>query len=144
MPAAPPPPPPPASSAPPPPPPPPPAPPPAAAAPAALGSIDALKRVKEAEAEWDLKLRTARGASDEAIAQLKTQAENAIKAAQVAADGERTNAVLAAEQDAEHEATEILTTGAQAAEAAARGDGKHPSDKKDAILHAVLAGFLPE
>jgi vacuolar-type H+-ATPase subunit H len=132
----------PASPPPPPPPPPPPGAPPAA--PPTLGSIDALKRVKEAEMDWEMKLRTARGQAAASLEQVRAQSETAVRAAQVIADGERTNTVLNARQEADHQAAEILASGRRAAEAAARGEGKQPSDKKDAILAAVLAGFLKE
>jgi vacuolar-type H+-ATPase subunit H len=119
---------------------PPPAPPPTDAP--AEGSVEALRRVKQAEAEWELKLRAARGQSQAALELLRTESEHAVKSAQVLADGVRANAVLQAKQDAERAATEILKTGTKAADAAARGDGKDPADKKDEILAAVLAGFL--
>jgi len=109
-----------------------------------LGSIEALKRVKETESEWELKLRVARGAAGEALERLRTEGEAAVKAAQAVADGERANALLAARQEAEREAAEILVAGTRAAEAAARGEGKRPADKKDAILAAVLAGFTKD
>jgi colicin import membrane protein len=136
-----------ATATPPPPPPPPNAPrPPAPTAPpapmAAGGSIEALRRVKEAEAEWELKLRAARGQSQAAIEALRSESDNAVKQAQVLADGVRANAVLQAKQEAEREAAEILKSGVKAADAAALGKGKNPADKKDAILAAVLAGFL--
>jgi vacuolar-type H+-ATPase subunit H len=122
---------------------PPPPPPPANAAPTpmAVGSIDALRRVKEAEAEWELKLRAARGQSQSTVEMLQTEAENAVKSAQALADGVRANAVLHAKQDAEREAAEILKAGTRAADAAALGEGKSPAAKKDEILAAVLYGF---
>jgi vacuolar-type H+-ATPase subunit H len=109
-----------------------------------LGSIDALKHVKATEADWELKLRAARGAAEEAIARLRTESEAAVAAAQAASDAERTRAVEAARAESEREAAEILAAGARVAEAAARGEGKRPADKKDAILSAVLAGFTKD
>jgi vacuolar-type H+-ATPase subunit H len=106
------------------------------------GSIEALRRVKEAEAEWELKLRAARGASQANLELLRTEADTAVKSAHVLADGARSNAVLAAKQEAERDAAEILKAGVKAAEVAARGEGKSPAEKKGAILAAVLAGFL--
>ena len=110
----------------------------------ALGSIDALKRVKETESDWELRLRAARGAAEEALQRLRTESETAVKSAQAAAEGERALAVQAARVAAEQEAAEIFAAGTRAAEAAARGEGKRPADKKDATLGAVLAGFLKE
>ncbi|MGI0130374.1 MAG: hypothetical protein ACREDE_03425 [Thermoplasmata archaeon] len=111
---------------------------------ARLGSIDALKRVKATESDWELRLRSARGAAEEALERLRTDSEAAVKSAQVAAEGERTNAVLAARQEAERQAAEILAQGTRAAETAAHGEGKRPADQKDAILGTVLAGFVPD
>jgi vacuolar-type H+-ATPase subunit H len=132
----------------PPPPPPPtaPAPPPppapmSAGGPAPTGSIEALRRVKEAESEWELKIRTARGQNQAAVEMLRTESQNAVKSAQVVADGIRANAVLQAKQEADREAADILKAGVKAADSAALGQGKRPADKKDEILAAVLAGF---
>ncbi len=110
----------------------------------ALGSIDALKRVKATEADWELKLRLAQVASDEALARLRTESAAAVKAAQASADAERGQAVQAARDEADREAAEILADGTRAAEVAARGEGKQPTDKKDAILAVVLAGFTKD
>jgi vacuolar-type H+-ATPase subunit H len=107
----------------------------------ALGSIEALKRVKATESDWELKLRAARGAAAETIERLRNDCEAAVKAAQAAADGERARAVQAARAEADQEAAGILAEGTKVAEAAARGEGKRPADKKDKILGAVLAGF---
>ncbi len=109
-----------------------------------LGSIDALKRVKATETDWELKLRAARGAAEETLERLRTESEATVKAAQVAADAERALAVQAARTEAERAADEILAQGTRAAEAAARGEGKRPADKKAAILAAVLAGLATD
>ena len=110
----------------------------------ALGSIDALKRVKETESDWELKLRAARGAAGETLERLRTESEAAVQAARTAAEAERNQALLTARADAEREAAEILAAGTRAADAAARGEGKRPADKKDAILRVVLAGFVKD
>jgi vacuolar-type H+-ATPase subunit H len=110
----------------------------------ALGSIDALKRVKATEVEWELKLRAAHGTAEEVLEHLRAESEAAVKAAQVSAEAERASAVIAARTDADREAAEILAEGTRAAEVAARGEGKRPTEKKDAILAAVLAGFLKD
>ncbi len=106
-----------------------------------LGSIEALKRVKATETDWELKLRAARGQADEAVQRLRSDADDAVKAAQAAADADRARTVEAARASADREAEGILADGRKAAEAAARGEGKRVADKKDAILAAVLAGF---
>jgi vacuolar-type H+-ATPase subunit H len=113
----------------------------AAASDANLGSIDALKRVKAAETDYELKLRAARGAAESTLERLRAESDAAVKAAQATADQERAQAVEAARAEAERAAAEILAEGTRVAEAAARGEGKKAADKKDAILATVLAGF---
>lgn len=110
----------------------------------AEGSIDALKRVRAAETEWEQKVTAAKQDAGEEIARLKTSADDAVKAAQAAAEQQRTAKVQAARSEADREAIVILADGAKAADAAAEGEGKHPADKADAILAAVLAGFTSD
>lgn len=110
----------------------------------ALGSIDALKRVKATETDWELRLRAARGAAEAETARLKEESEAAVRAAQQEAEAERTRAVQAARAEADREAEQILAEGTRAAEAAARGEGKRPADRKAEILSSVLAGFTTD
>ncbi len=110
----------------------------------AEGSIDALKRVRAAETEWEQKLAAAKQEAGEAIARLKTAADAAVRAAQAAADEDRAATLQAARSEADREAIVILADGAKAADAAAEGAGKRPADKADAIVGAVLAGFASD
>ena len=110
----------------------------------ALGSIEALKRVKATETDWEVKLRVAQDATDEALRRLRDESEAAVKAAQVSADAERAQAVQAARGEAEREAAEILADGTRAAAGAAREEGKRAADKRATVLGAVLAGFAEE
>jgi vacuolar-type H+-ATPase subunit H len=105
------------------------------------GSIDALKRVRAAETEWDQKLTHAKQDAGETLARARAAADDAVKAAQAAAEQARTAKVQAARSDADRESIQILADGAKAADAAAAGEGKKPADKADEILNAVLAGF---
>ncbi len=107
----------------------------------ALGSIDALKRVKATESEWEGKLRSARGAAEEALERLRADSEATVKAALAATEAERARAVQTARTESERAAAGILAEGTRAAEAAARGEGKRPVDQRVAILGALLAGF---
>ncbi|MFZ3356790.1 MAG: hypothetical protein WA549_08590 [Thermoplasmata archaeon] len=109
-----------------------------------LGSIEALKHVKETESEWERKLQLARSNAKETLERLRAQSEAAVRAAQATADGERAQAVLEARRGAEREAAEILAAGTRAAEAAARPEGKRPADQQELIFAAVLAGFLQD
>jgi vacuolar-type H+-ATPase subunit H len=108
------------------------------------GSIDALKRVRAAEIDWDQKAAAAKQEAAESIAALRTAADAAIRAAQAAADQERAAKVQAARSEADREAIAILAEGVKAAEEAAKGEGRQPTDKADEILRAVLAGFIPD
>ncbi len=109
-----------------------------------LGSIEALKRVKETETDWELRLRIARGIAEEALERLRADCDAAVKTARATAEADRTRAVQAAKADADRQAAAILAEGNRAAEAAAQGEGKHPADKKEQILAAVLAGFAKD
>jgi vacuolar-type H+-ATPase subunit H len=110
----------------------------------AEGSIDALKRVRAAETEWEQKVTAAKQDAGEAIAELRTAADEAVRAAQADAEAKRAAKVQAARSEADREAVVILAEGAKAADAAAQGEGKRPADKADAILGAVLAGFTSD
>ncbi len=114
----------------------------AAESPQTAGAIDALKRVRASEIDWDQRVTAAKQAAAEEIAQQRAAADAAVKSAQAAADQERAQKVQEARSDADRRAIAILADGAQAADVAARGEGKQPSDHADAILSAVLAGFL--
>lgn len=110
----------------------------------AEGSIDALKRVRAAETEWEARVTAAKQDAGEAIARLKSSADDAVHAAQAAAEQERADKVQTARSEADREAIVILADGAKAADAAAEGAGKRPADRADAILDAVLAGFTSD
>jgi vacuolar-type H+-ATPase subunit H len=105
------------------------------------GSIDALKRVRATENEWEARVAEAKRAADEAVRRQRDEAEAAVRGAQVDAEAERAARVQAARTEADAEAARILKDGERAAQAAARGDGKDPADRAADILRAVLAGF---
>jgi vacuolar-type H+-ATPase subunit H len=115
----------------------------AAAGAASENGLDALRRIKAAETEWDQRLATVRQATETSLQRLRDETDAAVKAAQAEADQERAQTVQAARADADREAARILADGAQAAAEAARGEGKHPADRKDAVLAAVLGDFAP-
>lgn len=108
------------------------------------GSIDALKRVRAAEIEWDQRVQAAKQQAATEIAKLRSDADAAVKAAQAEGEQARTLRVQAARVDADREAAQILADGQKATEEAARGEGRQPSDHADEILQAVLAGFLSD
>jgi len=107
-------------------------------------SLEALKRVKATETEWDAKLSAARKDADTTIERLRAEAAAAVKQAQTEADRERVDRVVHARAETEAQAATILADGATAAEQALTGEGRRPADKKDAILAAVLGDFAKD
>lgn len=108
---------------------------------AAPGSIEALKRVKATEAEWEARLSAARVETEADLRRLREEADAAVKAAEVAADKERSARLERARAEVAAEAEKIVAEGRDAAVRAARGEGRRPADKKDAVLTAVLGSF---
>ncbi len=100
--------------------------------------LDALRRIKSAETEWGDRLARDRQEAETNLQRLRDETDTAIRAAQAESEQERTEAVQAARQDADREAARIVADGQAAATEAARGEGKHPADQKDAVLKAVL------
>jgi vacuolar-type H+-ATPase subunit H len=105
------------------------------------GSVEALRRVKAVEAEWEARLNTARQLNEAELRQLREEAEAAVKAAQVEAETERAAQLERARAETAGAAATIVAQGRKAAEQAAQGEGRRPADKKDAILDAVLGSF---
>jgi len=103
--------------------------------------VEALKRVKATETEWDARLKAAREESEVALRRSREEAEAAVKAAETEAERERTDRVEHARVEAAGLAAAIVAEGQKAAELAARGEGRRPADKKDAILAVVLGSF---
>jgi vacuolar-type H+-ATPase subunit H len=108
---------------------------------AAPASVAALKRVKATEAEWDARLKAAREEAAATIRRLRDDGDVALKAAEAEADRERTVRLEHARAETTGEAEAIVAEGRRAAERAALGEGRRPSDKKDAILDVVLGSF---
>lgn len=108
---------------------------------AAPGSVDALKRVKAAEAEWDARVSAARTESETTLRQLREESDAAVKGALAEAEQVRSARLDQARAEVTSEVDAIVSEGEKAAELAARGEGRRPADKKDAILDAVLGSF---
>jgi vacuolar-type H+-ATPase subunit H len=108
---------------------------------AAPASVEALKRVKATETEWDTRLNAARQEAAESLRRLRDEGDAAVKAAVAEAERKRTGQVERARAEAAMEAEAIVADGRRAAERAAHGEGRRPADKKDAILEVVLGSF---
>jgi uncharacterized membrane protein YqiK len=91
-------------------------------------TVEALRRVKAVEAEWDAKLRAAREATVKAVAS--------------EIEGERARRLEAARAASEAEAETIRREGAKEAEALRSGKDRRSSDRDDAIVAAVLGPFV--
>jgi len=107
-------------------------------------SVEALKRVKATENEWDARLAAARQETTTELGQLRSEAAVAVKSAEQEADKNRAARIETARADIEKEAAAILTEGQKAAAEALEGTGRSPADKKSAILDVVLASFGKE
>ncbi len=105
------------------------------------GTVEALKRVKAAESEWETKVGEARAHRDAAVRRWTDESAAAVQAAVAGADEERAQALQAARAAAEVEADRIRADGETAAEAAGREDPKQLAQKREEILAAVLGDF---
>ena len=106
-----------------------------------VGSIEALKRIKATETEWDEKLASARQETEATLRRLAEESDATVKATHAEADAARTLSVQRARSDADREAETIVAEGAKAAGAAARGAGKRPADRSAEVLAAVLGSL---
>jgi len=107
----------------------------------ASDSVEALKRVKATENEWDTRLGAARKDADATLERLRAEAAAVVKTAQAEADRDRLAKVAKARGETEAEVEAIVAEGRTAAERARAGEGRRPADKKAEILDAVLGTF---
>lgn len=111
---------------------------------APVGSLEDLKRVKDAETEWAERLRTAREQADAKLKQLREEAEGRIGLARTAAHQAREERLRSAQQEAEREAEKVLADGDAQTRAATSESGKRPAERREEILSAVLGEFRPD
>ena len=111
---------------------------------APVGSLDDLKRVKDAETEWAERLRAAREEAETKLKQLREESEGRVGLARTAAHQAREERVRSAQQEADREAAKILADGEQQAQAAMSESGKRPAERREGILSAVLGEFRPD
>jgi vacuolar-type H+-ATPase subunit H len=107
-------------------------------------SVEALKRVKATENEWDARLAAAREESQAALQSLRAAVEDEARTTSADAERDRVTRIETARAEVGREADAIVAEGQKAADEALRGEGRRPSDKKDAILAAVLGSFGQE
>ncbi len=107
-------------------------------------TIDALKRIKLTETEWQEKLAGARREAEASLQRLREATEVALATARAEAETDRTKAVDRARNEAEIEARAIVADGERAAQAASQGAGRRVADRSEEILAVVLGGFRGE
>ena len=104
-------------------------------------TLDALKRIKLAETEWEGKIAAARRDAETATKRIKEESEAVLASARAQAEAERVQTLDKARTDADREASRIVAEGEQAARAATEGAGKNVTARRDEILAVVLGGF---
>ncbi len=108
------------------------------------GTVEALKRVKATEAEWETAVAQARAHRDAALRADTDAAARAVQAAQAQVERDRTEAVQAARTEGDAEAARVLAEADKTATAAARDDPDALEARRTAILAAVLGRFLSD
>ncbi|MFZ0698917.1 MAG: hypothetical protein WAN74_01810 [Thermoplasmata archaeon] len=106
-----------------------------------MGSLDDLKQVKEAETEWEAKVREAAVARKAVLDRLNAETDAIVMAERTSAEESRELALKQSREAADREAAQIVEEGAKAAAAARVGTGKRPADRSGEILTAVLGSF---
>ncbi len=109
--------------------------------PAASAGVDALRRVKATEQEWEQRLREAREGATASLERLRAETEAMVKAALAEAAARRTALVEAARDRAEREAKGIEAKGDADAAALEGSSATLPVPKRTAVLDAVLGRF---
>jgi vacuolar-type H+-ATPase subunit H len=104
-------------------------------------TVEALRRLKAAEAEGEEKLRWARSGADEAVRRARDEAEATVKAVAAEAEAERARRLEEGRAAADREAEGILRDGTKAAEAFRARKGAGPSDRSEEIVAAALGPY---
>lgn len=115
-----------------------------AAGPADTATIDALKRIKATETEWEEKVTSVRSDTEAALKRLKEETDALLAQARTEAETERTRTIEAARAGANAEAAKIVAEGERTARAATEGAGKGVAARKSEVLAVVLGGFLSD
>ncbi len=107
-------------------------------------TVEALRRVKAVEADWEGQLRAAREETERAVQRARDEAEATVRAVQAEVDGERTRRLESAAVAADAEAGAIRREGETAAASIRGGRGPRAADRADAIVAAVLEPFASD
>ncbi len=106
--------------------------------------VDALKRVKAVETEWDARLAEARETSRRELARKREEADAAVKAVLQEAEAERLRALERARIVSEAEARGIVSEGEAAARKVRDEREKRGGGRNGEILAAVLGSFASD
>ena len=112
--------------------------------PADTATIDALKRIKATETEWEEKVSAARRDAEAAFKRLREETDALLASTRTEAEAERTRVLEKTRAGSEAEASQIVAEGERAARTAAQGAGKGVSARKSEVLAVVLGGFQDE
>jgi vacuolar-type H+-ATPase subunit H len=104
-------------------------------------ATEPLRRVKQAEVDWESRVATEQQASDAALKALREATEGAVRAARAEAEKDRADAVARARTSTDQEVAAIEAEGERAAQAAGGQGAERARAKKDQLIAAVLASF---
>jgi vacuolar-type H+-ATPase subunit H len=106
-------------------------------------SADALKHLKEVEAEWDHRLTETKAQLAVRLAKAREAAEKAVQSARTEADRLRDARLTEVRATAQAEAEQLIAEGKRTASTVASGTLKGVQSAKARILDAVLGEFAP-
>jgi vacuolar-type H+-ATPase subunit H len=100
--------------------------------------LEALRRVKSTEADWDRRLADARAASASELARHREESDAAVHAVAREVETERAEAVTGADREAEAEARAIVADGEAEARKIRSDEGSLAERRRTEILAVVL------
>jgi len=104
-------------------------------------TVQVLRQIKEAETEWEAKLREARGEAEQTVRRAHDEADATVKAVLAEVEGERVRRLEAAQAACDAEVEVIRREGASAAESIRASKERRPADRRDEIVAVVLGLF---
>lgn len=111
------------------------------AGPEPVASVEALRRLKEIETEWETKLTQARAEAVQRVAKAREAAEAAVAEARAEVDRAREALLTSARATAQAEAERIVTAGRAEADKVAGAARTASASLKAKLLDAVVGDF---
>jgi vacuolar-type H+-ATPase subunit H len=109
--------------------------------PSGADSLESLKRLKEAETQSELALRTVRGEGEALLQKLREEAEQAVRKAQTEGEQQKTDTVERARQAAETEAGQIVTSAEGEIAKRPKPNADSLDEMRDSILDILFGEF---